>query len=411
MGNIWVRASCNLQLWLINHPNCITNALLALLYAIDLVSYSISGPLNFLTRRGDIYGQNYAALGRIIVGEYAQCAQIISSPQKRHYYLGRTKLYPRKMPQNFILFLSDADAGGDDLHRLLHNNIWETLIPPAFARLGDAAFETYVHDATVKLNNGDNKNKTIEEMTLKYIFHSITGQELSPSQVDIAYTLMFGDIPMSSLVTGAIKPFTGLIDCFQGKRRRYFKLLTQVVMSSPALANYVQSSETGNLTKQNYAEIVLAIIGIAGCLGSSNLCKNVVDVIPKDYPINLNDKKEVMLAILEAARVKAPVNNVNVISPNEVIVNIKGKDHSLPRGTVLAASIGLASVDPAQFENPTKFNPKRDNLMASLLNFNHVGYSPDGSGTRQCPGRNIAIKLASDFLIELRKSYDPPVKS
>lgn len=411
MGNVWVRTSCELQLWLINHPNCITNAILGVLYAIDLVGYSVSGPLEFLIRRGDIYGQNYAALGRIIVGEYAKCAAIISSPQKRQCYLGRAKLYQRRMPSNLILFLSDSEAGGDDLHRLLHIYIWETLIPPAFARICDSAFETYVNDATVKLNNGEDKNKIIEEMTLKYIFHSILGQELSPSQVHMANTLIFGFSPMSSLVSGAIKPFAGLMGCFQGKRRRYFKLLTEVVISSPALANYVPSNEIGNLTKQNYAEIVLAVIGIAGCIGTSNLCKNVVDVIPKNYPINLNDKKEVTLAIIEAARVKAPVNNVNVTSPNEVIVNIKGKEHSLPKGTVLAASIGLASVDPAQFENPTKFNPKRDNLMTSVLNFNHVGFSPEGSGTRQCPGRNIAIKLASDFLIELRKSYDPPVQS
>lgn len=411
MGNIWVRASCGFQLWLINHPNCITNIILHWLYAIDVLTYSISGPLNFLTRREKIYGPNYAALGRVIVGEYSKCADIISMAQKRGSFLGRAKLYPKRLPDNFILFLSDAEAGGDDRHAILHNYIWETLVPPAFARLEDSVFQTYVQDAVAQIKNGVDKKQTIQNMVLNYVFHSIIGQPLTPSQLATASSFVYGNSPFSSLTNGAVKPFAGLLGCCQGKRSRDFTILTDVVMNSPALENYVPSNESANLDKRNYAENILCVVSIAGCLGSMNLCMNVVDLIPKDYPINLDDKKEVTLAILEAARIKAPVNNVNVILQNDFVVTIKGRSYSLPKGTIVAGSIGLASVDPVQFPNPSKFDPKRDNLMSSTLNFNHVGFSPIGSGQRQCPGRNIAVKLASDLLIELRKSYAPPYQS
>lgn len=417
MGNVWVRVSSGIQLWLINHPNCITNLILNFLYAIDVIAYSITGPLNFLSRRSNIFGPNFAALGRIVVGEYDKCAEIISSPQQRSTLLGRAKLYPNRLPKYFPLFLSDAEVArnGDDTHARIHKHLWENFIPPAFDRLQNPAFATYIkHAATLLKKNKrlsvTKANKIINEMTLKCIFHSILGLELTDSQLEKAYDLFFKS-GFSSYVTGALKPHAGIIGCFQGTRNENINELTDLVEGSLALHNYTPYNGTANMNKRQFAEMTLAIVGIAGCLGTSNLCKQVFFGIPQDYAIDLNDKKEILLAILEAARIKSPVNNVNTILVKDFLVNIKGKDYKLPPGTMVAGSIGLASVDPAKFENPRKFNPNRHNLMSATLSFNHVGFSQVGSGTRQCPGRNIAVKLASDFLIQLRNDYNPPEQS
>jgi hypothetical protein len=412
MGNIWVRLSSSLQLWLINHSNCITRPLLQLFYAIDVMAYSIFTPHKFLNRRQKLYGPVYAALGRIIIGEYAKCAELIQSPQRRGHYLGRAQLIPGRLTKNFPLFMSDADAGGDETHSILHQHLWETLIPPAFQRLSDPAFNDYTQTAVAKLNDKGKKKMNAKDvilvMVIRYIFHSMYGLVLTDDQVKDVDSLIVQNSFFSSLVGGAMKPFAPPCGCFQGKRRRLISSLTEMVANSPALENYVPSDDTVNMTKDEYAYWTLTLTGIAGVLGTWNLCQQVLNGIPKTYPIDTSNKKELVLAVLEAARIKSPVNNVNVILSQDMTLLLNGKEYTFPPGTVVAASIGLASVDPAEFKDPLTFNPERENLMTSSINFNHVGHNEVGAGKRQCPGRNIGMKLACDFLTELRKekSYD-----
>lgn len=418
MGNVWVRMSSGMQLWLINHSNCITDMLLHILYSIDVLAYTIFGPLKFLERRSKIYGPNYAALGRIVVGEYDKCAEIIESPQRRGKFLGRAKLIPSRIPAYFPLFLSDADAGGDETHALIHKYFWERLMPPALERTSEPIFDGYVSNMVAQIKNKKglqyiskkDLKKLNQVLVIKYVFHSILGLSLSEQQVKDVATLFFGGSPLSAFVSGALKPWGAPFGCFQCTRNSLVSSLSAAVFDSPAMANYVSSEATANIGKQEFSEMLLVVCGIAGCLGTEALCYQVLSEIPLDYPINLDDKKEVMLAVLEAARVKAPVNNVNVILDKPFELTINGRDYTLEPETVVAASIGLASVDPSKFENPNTFNPKRENIMSAVLNFNHVGFNPVGAGTRQCPGRNIAMKLASKLLIELRKSYVPPPK-
>lgn len=411
MGNLWVRFSCSTQLLLIIHQNCITNIFLSIFYAIDVLAYSLGGAREFLQRRSDLYGPNYASLGKIICGEYNKCAKIINSPQQRGAFLGRARLMPSRVSSNFPLFLSDSDAGGSDMHEILHQHFWEEFSTSAFGRLSDSAFQDYLREGVEKINaNGKARNvkKVVQEMTAKYIFHAIFGLVLTEEQVKAVTDLFFSNGPTSSYVTGALRPYAVPFGCLQCKRRRLISSLTELVMSSPALENYFPNDSTVFMSKSRYAEILLEVTGIAGCLGSFNLCIQVLNDIPQEYPINLEDKMEMTLAVLEAARLRAPVNNVNVILHKEMTLSVNYTPYVFPRGTVVAASIGLASLDPNEFDQPMEFNPKRSNLIKSSITFNHVGFSPVGSGKRQCPGRNIAMKMACDLLVENRKSYAPP---
>ncbi len=416
MGNCWVRMSSSMQLWLIKHENCITKLLLHIMYSLDVLAYTISGPLNFLSRRGDMYGQNFAALGRIIVGDYDKCTELIESPQQRGKFLGRAKLIPGRLPKYFPLFMSDAEAGGGDLHATIHKHFWETLIPPAFERTSDPVFDGYVKNmvAEVEKKGGlgrigkQDMTKLCRDLVIKYVFHALFGLSLNKKQIRDVGTLFFGGSPFSSFVLGALKPWGTPFGCCQCKRDSLFNSLVAAVYDSPALQNYTPSAETANMSKDDYAEMVLTVAAIAGCLGTTNLVMQVVTAIPPDYVINLDDKKAVMLAVLEAARLKSPVNNVNLILQNPLTLEINGEEHTFKQGTVVAASIGLASVDPNQFPNPDEFDPTRENLMKTVMNFNHVGFDPAGSGTRQCPGRNIAMKLGTTLLVELRKDNNIP---
>jgi len=160
---------------------------------------------------------------------------------------------------------------------------------------------------------------------------------------------------------------------------------------------YAPSEDNAFKSKEDITAMMNAVAGIAGCAGVSNLVLELLK-IGLDYPIDFDDKMDVLAVILEAARKRAPVNNVNVVTTEAQKLTVHKKVRKLPKGTVLAGSIGLACLDPAVFENPTKFDHKRKNLIKASLNFNSVGFSAEGSGTRQCPGRNVAVVLATDLL-------------
>ena len=400
----FTKLSSNIQLWLICHPKCISSLVLTLFYTFDLITYSIN-PKKFLQNRSRILGKNFAALGRVIIGEYEQVVSIIESPQKRGYFLGRARLAPNKVAQNFPLFLSDEAAGGTPLHATLHTHFWETLVPPVLQRINDdedGAFDNYISSGVKNAATGSKQKEEIAKMTVRYMFHAFFGAPLSDeSLVNAVHSLLFAASPTQSYVTGATKPFATLVACFQGSRRRAFRKVQDWILESPLLSNYVPSAENGNQSKTDYAQMIFSVVGIAGILGTSNLLLNVL-AIPQDASIDMNNKKQVMNAVLESARVKAPVNTVNAILVEERSMVVNGKERRIPAGSVVGGSIGLASLDPAVFPSPDTYNHERENLVKAVINFNAVGFNVVGAGTRQCPGRNVAMKIASDVLLASR---------
>ena len=92
------------------------------------------------------------------------------------------------------------------------------------------------------------------------------------------------------------------------------------------------------------------------------------------------------------------MNNINIILSEPTPFYIRGEPITFPNGTVVAASLGLGSLDPKVFPDPHVFDHTRSNLMSQILNYNNIGYHPTDDGARVCPGRNIAITMAADVL-------------
>ena len=382
--------------------------ILAWFYAVDLVIYSAFGPKEFLQKRQALFGQNFAALGRIICGDYEDVKTLLESSQKRGAFLGRARLTPAKFAKNFLLFLSDEGAGGTGLHSTLHNHIWSDLAPAATALISskEDVFTQYLVDGLKKTagkKGPDDKLFALQDMVARYMYHAFFGAPLTDKLVQDVLELI-SDSPFSSLVVGGTKPFIYFTACVQCPRARKLNRVTEFVLGSPLMAEYVPGEANGKQSSEAYAEMMINVISIAGILGTANLLREVL-LIPESAAIDLNDNKDVMMAILEAARLRAPVNNVNILIPEEKIMLVNGKQTTLPANTNVAASLGLASLDSGVFSQPDVYNHKRENLIMAVLNFNHVGFSPEGSGTRQCPGRNIAMKCASDVLKLTRPSF------
>lgn len=403
----FMKMSSNIQLWLIRRPNFITRFFLSLFYGVELVIYSYMGPKNFLQKREERLGKNFASLGRVIVGDYEQVAAIIKSPQRRGPYLGRARLSSAKFSRHFPLFLSDQEAGGSSLHSSLHNHLWSDVVPVAMNRIETKGeeFSQYLQDGIKKINQMQTKDQTevIQRMTIQYMFHAFFGAPLNLKMIDNVYEIMFQSSPMTSLVLGGTRPFVNFTSWLQCSRDSRIDQILEYILESPSMADYVPNEANGNQTNREYARMMLDIVCIAGILGTTNLLVEVLTSIPEDADIDINDEKDVMLAILEAARRKAPVNNVNCYIPEEKTLVVNGEETVLPAGTLVAGSIGLACLDPAVFPSPNAFDHRRENLVQAVMNFNSIGFDPLGAGTRQCPGRNIAMKCASDAFILHRR--------
>ena len=116
--------------------------------------------------------------------------------------------------------------------------------------------------------------------------------------------------------------------------------IKNLIIESPLMSDYVPMAQTGNQSKEDFAEMIFSILGIAGVIGTSNLLLEVLTAIPVNAQIDLDDKKDVMFAVLEAARKRAPVNTVNVILTQAKTMIVNGKETIIPAGTVVGGSIG-----------------------------------------------------------------------
>lgn len=350
---------------------------------------------------------NFVSLGRLIIGDHKTVCDSIKAQQSRSNYLGRLILNSSKMPDNFLLFMSDTIKLESETHQAIHNYIWQDIMPAVMNRVEqdeDGTFFDYVTELAQAGKDGAPSNEVIQSVCVRYVFHALLGS-IDDEFVECVKHLFFGG-GLDGYVEGALKLpfccFCVIPCCFSSKRKTNINKAVKYIVDSPMMQKY--EFRVADISKEEFAKLFLAVSGIAGCLGTYNLLLNVFNEIPRDFVLDVTDRREVLLSILEATRIRAPVNNVNFKLPRERIISVHGKEVTLGEGTVCAANLHLASYDSKVFENPKEFNPKRENLMSAFINFNHVGFSPEGSGTRQCPGRNLPIKMASDLLIEIKKT-------
>jgi hypothetical protein len=62
------------------------------------------------------------------------------------------------VPRNFILFLSDENAGGSGLHATIDENMWMSVVPPAMECIKeDATFSEYLKQGLRTIQGIKNK--------------------------------------------------------------------------------------------------------------------------------------------------------------------------------------------------------------------------------------------------------------
>ena len=400
--NSLIRLSNSLQIWLLKHPFWLSKIILRLFYVLDVLIYSAATPQKFLLKRQQLLGRNFAALGRIVIGQYDLAAKIVAEPQQRGPYIGRFRCLPDRFSKDFLLFLSDKEIDGDDAHQKAREAVWNVALGPALERTTSQEAKDLLEElATIAHASGnlpdlEDIGDDIQRTIVQYIMLVILGVKLSPPQINSLKTLFFSTNPKESLLVSKVKPLAPPSNRLD-EVERLEKIAIEIIEQSPVLSSYEPTAEN-DMSRKELSVLLMQAIAIAGCLGSESLARSILTKVPRDLEIDLDNRQEVLRVVLETARCNAPVNNINTISQEETTVMIDGKEHKFPKGTLLAANIGLANLDGSFFKEPLTFNPHRENLLAAL-NFNSVGESK----RRECPGRGIAETMGSDLLIALRR--------
>ena len=405
------RAMSALQCRWMKRPHALNRGLLFLAYAIELPWYTLGGPQRFLrARRSAVGGMNFAALGRVMAGEHGRTAELIVAPQRRGHYIGRLLVKPEHYTPLFPLFMDDAEVGGTGQREALHALVWNHLVLPAQERLDDPVLTGIVDEAIAALAalgpapEADRTGPILQRMVVRWMCRALLQLDLDDSQVTILRMLWLSQKPTRDVFAGSVRPF-GPPAFLLGRQRRELAGIQALFASSPAVQAY--SPAAGDIGREQLAELTMPVLGVAAFGGGTGLLKAILQHVPPDADLALDDRMAVLRAVLEAARLEAPVNNVNVVLGKATAYRIGDTDVVFPPGTTVAACMGLAGHDPGTFDAPGEFRPDRANLLDDILVFHSHGLpDPSDGGGRRCPGRNIAIAMGSDFLVAWRRSLE-----
>ena len=304
--------TCAIQLWCLKKHDSfllfpLTRFLLSLLYYIDLAIYS-SNPRAFLVGRSEMLNsQNFASLGRMILADHPVVAKAIKGPQIRDSYLGRARLIANKFTDSFPLFLSDAIEEERVKHKAIHEYFWNTIIPAAstVVEKNPELFQGYVTEIVECEKDGVPDTDTLRKTIIRYIFHALLGR-IDDRMVEVGHSLFFGGI--GDYVGGGIKLPSGFGFVHwknNGSRNALIEEAIKYVSECPHMADYESFQD---ISKEEFSEMLFSVCGIAGVLGTTQLITNIFMEIPQDFAVDVTNPREVLMCILEAARIRAPVN-------------------------------------------------------------------------------------------------------
>ena len=264
------RLSCRAQLFLIRHPNFLTNFLLSVFHFFDLLAVAVQGVKEVLEYRHKHIGPNFAAFGMLSVGDYDEVVSLIDSPQRRGNFLGPIRMMPGRFPEKFLISLSDEGGGGSDMHQVLHDFMWETLSKPAFERLSQPELSGYIEELIKDLKmkvadkNPTNKDVTplVQRMVIKYIMHSLFDVRVTESQIKKLSKLFYTGGLRENYTAHGIKAIN-LPNCFVRDISEDFAEIAKLIEESPSLKDYEPSAANNYVSKKEWSEVMATVMGVA----------------------------------------------------------------------------------------------------------------------------------------------------
>ena len=214
-------------------PSFLVQILLTPFYALDMILYSIDR-IGWSENRRQIFGPVFVGLGKVNLAGYDEVAKVISNPQLRGNYLGRTKLVGSRLPKVFPLNMSNLP--NDTAHRMVRGTIVNAFFSQAStARSGDSTATAMVKEFVAELK--------AKKGTAEYLNNG-TATVPYPSDLIVTFVRRW----MHYVVLGIeLKPNTELLTTVVTATKYFTRTRVDVCCSAPGSCYKETEEETATL--------------------------------------------------------------------------------------------------------------------------------------------------------------------
>src|SRR5258706_6237926 len=189
------------------------------------------------------------------------------------------------------------------------------------------------------------------------------------------------------------------VDAINEITEEIYKIAKKNITRNDFLKNIIDINTTNdNIDKEDILTLCVSnLVGLMiqsydagrGLLSNSHM----QGLLHKDSAeINLNDNNYFASSVLETLRFDPPVHNTRRILADDIFIN----EQKLKKGEAILVVLAAANRDPAQFNEPNKYNICRHN------NSEHLTF---GAGHHMCIAKYFSMNMASEALSWLFQKY------
>ena len=420
------------QVWALQNPEKWLSKILMPL--ISFIEGIIGNNPVYLDAQRQAFGLNFCCAGQVVLGDFQTLETALTSPQARTWRLGTTILSKDHAAgvddggrNVFLISLSDEAAGGQN-HEAFSKCMKDYLInDSAIARQQDTVAQELLENLAadyLSMPHGlgeafftDDQQGWMGFM-VRYLHYVLFGIDPDSAEIVVLTKLHYTS-------KGTLHYFAGssILERLNlagfGELPELIDRVATIYENSPALANFAENSpEYNNMTRRELAKLMVSVMSIAGLQGPLHLGRTAmgyqslpdyegretgkIDVVAHWDTLDLDNREEVKLFLLECGRLFMPVSSSHRVATEPFTVNMTGKARTFPTGTkiLIPMLLGMLSQD---FWGSTAydFNPQRENLCPFHMGFNSVG---DRHAGRICPGKGIALTMLIDVISTVGKA-------
>lgn len=440
------RMDQSFQIWMLQNPDSFITKMRYPTKSLVQGIKANSPP--YMIEKRDMWGPNFCVAGEVVLGEWASLEKaIVHTPHARTFRLGASILDGKTIPRS----LEEDERKGRILLGVTMSSKAAKKEGPATPGVGlkeatrQAIIDYLTGTEAAKERQNDETSERLLQMLVEDFktmdvglegdFYNEPHRGLSRFMSDYIHYVLFGLNPLDEENKETFELFRDFY--YQSKATVYWfravsmglrvlnafearewpekqEKLIEIYKKMPSLENFVEDPKYENLSKLEFAQLCVPLMGIASLVGPHQLIRCAMgespfpeyvghEAIHRDFDVkkvwdklDLDDDDEIVRFIFECGRLWTPVSATHHVAQEDFTTTIGGKEYTFPKGTIINIPIIFGMLDEGLWgESTFDFDHNRKNLCPYSMIFHSVG---DRHGGRRCAGREIALPMITKIL-------------